>query len=348
MKLKATKMGSMKAVKDSLKKGGSNGGGITYIKNVPAEGITVRFLTEPEDWFGYYEYYDADNKSFVPMAEGEVLPDGAKPSFRYLTNAVDISSDRVVPLKLAKTAANALILKYDKWGTMMDRNYELQKHGEGLDTTYDVTPDAPTRLNLAKYDLLDLEDVLVAARAQATGETVDKSLPADLLDDDDDVEDTPAAPTKKTAAKKAKYTEDDLYPGGEYRTDYTEEELAAVDEYLGELGMLVQWWGYDTDELPDTEWIATVLAAQEAYNSDAAATDTDDSTDEDAEDASGDDDTDDTDDEDDDEEVVYDEDALHAMSIRELRLIANSLSIDVPKGTSKQDLVDLIIEAAEK
>ena len=76
MQISGKKMGSVKAVKDSLKKGGSSLN--TYIKNVPAEGITVRFLTEPEEWFGFYEYWNDESRNFTPMAVGEILPDGAK------------------------------------------------------------------------------------------------------------------------------------------------------------------------------------------------------------------------------------------------------------------------------
>ena len=187
MKLAARQMGSMKAVKESLKKGGSSGE--TWIKNIPAEGLTVRFLTEPEQWFGYFEYYDADAKAYIPMAEGEVLPDGARQSFRYLTNAVDIESDRVIPLKLPKTAANALIMKYDKYGTLIDRDYELERFGEGLDTSYDVTPTAPAPMAVDKYTALQLEEVLIAARNKALGEddidTKDEPFPTADIDDDD-------------------------------------------------------------------------------------------------------------------------------------------------------------------
>lgn len=214
MKLAARQMGTMKALKDSLKKGGSNDG-TTWIKNIPADGIVVRFLTEPEEWFGYYEYFDADAKAFVPMVEGEVLPDGARPSFRYLTNALDVEQDRVIPLKLPKTAANSLIIKYDKYETLMDRNYELDKHGEGLDTTYDVTPTGPSTVNIGKYDLLDLESILVAARQLAVGESdvdpKDEPFPAADVDEDDDVEETEDAETEDTEdGGTTTYTYEDL------------------------------------------------------------------------------------------------------------------------------------------
>ncbi|NBO55536.1 MAG: hypothetical protein EBU84_13320, partial [Actinobacteria bacterium] len=280
---------------------------------MPAEGITVRFLTEPEEWFGFYEYWNDEGRNFVPMAQGEVLPDGAKPSFRYLTQALDIANDRVIPLKIAKTAANSLILKYDKFGTMIDRNYELQKHGEGLDTTYDVTPDAPSNLNLAKYELLDLEKVLVEARASALGETdTQPSAPSvddDEVDDDDD--DTPSKPSvvkkKKVAISSAgksattliAYTE--IFPkdddGDEtVRNDYTESELKQVatqnPDWIHEIGDAL---GFDTEGAELDELIKAILEEQSGQ---------------------ADDDADDDSDEDEDEEK-YDYESLSGMKLRD-------------------------------
>ena len=354
MKLAAKEMGSIKALKETLKKGGGSGSA-QYIKNVPADGITVRFLTEPEQWFGYDEYWNDEAKNFVPMAEGEILPDGARRSFRYLTVALDVEADRVIPLKLPKTAANSLILKYDKYDTMMDRNYELEKHGEGLDTTYEVTPEAPSKMNLAKYELLDLEAILLAARRMALGEDdiVSGSSTATFAEDDidDDTDDdtdidtavdeaiSDDAPALKAAAAKPKKIGapdvEALFPDDDFRTDYNEEELAQIEE-LGELEDLAGWWECDAN-------ITAILLAQEEEN---GTDDDDDDDDEDEDDESdADDDTDDSAD-DDDEAVEYDEDELRGMSVRALRVIANDLGLST-RGLAKDDLVDAIIEASE-
>ena len=311
MNISGKKMGSVKALKESLKKGGSSLS--TFIKNVPAEGITVRFLTEPEEWFGYYEYWNDESRNFCPMAVGEVLPDGAKPSFRYLACAVDIETDRVIPLKLAKTAANSLILKYDKYGTMIDRNYELQRHGEGLDTTYDVTPDAPSKLNLSKYEAIDLEKVLIDARANALGETDTTSRKTEASFDDDDVDNDDEYDT--------------LFPDGGFRENYTEEELKnIVNNYPDELADLLADWGI-TEELEGREAIKAILDEQEEF-------------------ALQNDDADEESDEDD-EQDSYDEETLKAMSLRDLRLIAEDLGLEIT-GKSKDDLIEGIIESTEE
>jgi len=336
MQISGKKMGNIKALRDSLKKGGSSLN--TFIKNVPADGITVRFLTEPEEWFGFYEYWNDEGKNFVPMAQGEILPDGAKPSFRYLTNALDIENDRVIPLKVAKTAANSLILKYDKFGTMIDRNYELQKHGEGLDTTYDVTPDAPSKLNLAKYELLDLEKVLIDARASALGESDTKpsapSVDDDEVDDDDDedvVEETKPVAKKKVVVSAGKsattliaYSE--VFPkdddGDEtIRDNYSKQELSQIAEQNPEwVQEIADALGFDTEGAEIDALVTAILEEQE--------------------------DKEDEEDEDDDTEK-YDHASLSAMKLRDLKLMAEDMEI-FKDGMSKEEMIQAIIEAVEQ
>ena len=190
-KLAARKVGSLKGLKESLKRGSGAG----LIQSVPTDGITVRFLAEPDTWIGYYEYYDSEANAFIPMAEGEQLPKGVRPSMRYLGNAVIVSDhpqqDRVVALKMAKTLAVSLVAKFEKYDTLLDRDYELDRIGEGFDTTYDVTPEAPSKRNMRKYEAMDLEDVLAKSRASGLG--------IDLNGDGEVVEDDDAKPAAKAA-----------------------------------------------------------------------------------------------------------------------------------------------------
>lgn len=361
MKLSAKKMGSMKAVKESLKKG-ANSGFKQYIKNIPADGISVRFLTEPEEWFGYQEYWDESARTFVPMVEGEILPDGAKASFRYLANALDVENDRVIPLKLAKTVANVLILKYDKYDTMMDRNYDCQKHGEGLDTTYDVTPDAPSKMNLTKYDLLDLDKVLSDARAEATGDRADAPEEEDeptvvatkVITSKPTKSVTPLSKKVSTGSATASveevevvvdepsYSNDELYPDGEFRTDYTQNELSFISNADDtQFTDLCSWWdesGYSITATKHTiDQILEILQHQTDYNLESELED---------EESVEEDDDEGIDDEDDDE-VEYSEDDLRAMSLKELKLIATDMGIDITGSNTVGKIVDLIIEESE-
>ena len=314
-KVAGSKLGTIEAVKASLKRGANSN--LTYIKHVGDEGMVVRFLTEPEEWYGYQEYYDVENKVFVPMVVDEVLPDGVRPSFRYLTCALDTQTDRVVPLKLAKTCANLLMIKYEKYGTVIDRNYELDRHGTGLDTTYDVTPCTPTKVNLKKYDLLELDEILEQARKIAEGEDpFDANTPITMGDDDDEEDDI------DTEGEWGGFDQNELFPDGAYREDYTKVELTAIGKQdKSELVAIIEDWDDEADESSSiVKLVKQVLALQ----GDA-----------------------DDDEEEEDDELVIDEDELNDMTMSDLRVLADRVEVD-HDGLKKVALIEAIIEAAEE
>jgi len=188
--------GSIKKTKDQLKKGSGN----RTISGVPANSnIIVRFLTEPGEWFGYHEVYDEELKEFYPLLAGMTEGHkGEKSSFRYLANAVITDSEyeqdinKVVALRLPKTLANQLILKYDKFGTLTDRDYDLTRSGERFDTVYDATPEAPSKFAFKKYEPKDLEETLLKAYDEVW---------ADDDDEDEEEEEVKSAPKKRSRRK---------------------------------------------------------------------------------------------------------------------------------------------------
>lgn len=193
VKIKGRKMGSISNARKSLKKGGG-----AFIKNVGAEGMLVRFLTEPDGWFGYPEHYDETAKAYYPCIDGQCpgCEQGIRVSNRYLTNAVDVEEDKVVPLKLAKTLANQLMLSHDRYGTLMDRDYALSRSGEGFDTAYDREPMPPKKRLTAKYKLFDLQKVLLESWNQVFGGEDDD-------DDEGDEGDDLGTKTRGPIARKA-------------------------------------------------------------------------------------------------------------------------------------------------
>lgn len=181
LKIKGGKVKSLKALKSSLKKGG---GGAHYMKRVPSDdSITVRFLTEPEDWVEYLEYFSEDD-GFFPAVEGmdeAYVADLNSPSKRWLAAAVDTADNSVINLVLPKSLVSNLLKKYEKYKTLMDRDYELSREGSGFDTEYDAIPESPTKMNLSRFDIPDLMETLEAAVPEALG--------GGDIDDDDDYDD---------------------------------------------------------------------------------------------------------------------------------------------------------------
>jgi hypothetical protein len=321
-KVAGKKLGSIEAVKASLKRGGSSN--VNYIKHVGEDGMVVRFITEPEEWFGYQEYYDVENKQFAPMVEGEILPDGVRPSFRYLANVVNVETDQVIALKLAKTCANLLMIKYEKYGSMTDRNYELDRHGTGLDTTYDVTPQSPSKMNLSKYEEIDLVEILENARKLAEGDDpFESNQPAmGEVDDEDDLD--------EGTSEWGGLNHDELFPKGLYREDYSSEELQAIgsqgqDELLG----LLEDWDEDLDgntqaEILAMDQTALINLIHEFQGTEPMA----------AEDAE-------------DDTLEIDEDDLQEMSKKALNKLAEHLDV-YDEELSKEDLIDAILDASEE
>lgn len=184
-KIAGGRIGSMKELEKSLKsKGNPN------VKIIPAEdSITVRFLEDPEDWHGYYEHYY--EKSYVPCADpcdacDSDDADERKKTFKYLANAYVVDDQKVRALKLPKSLVEILAAYRKKYGTLLDRDYELSRTGSGQnDTKYMGVPETPTKMKLSRFTPLDLDDVLQS-----------------MLGDDDDEDDEPT-PKKKKKSKKS-------------------------------------------------------------------------------------------------------------------------------------------------
>jgi hypothetical protein len=316
-------------LREQLKKGG----GGAFIKNVPANDVmVVRFLTEPDDWYGYKEAYDTEVRRYFPVLEGMEITSEQRVSNRFLAIVLDVTEDKVIPLKMPKDLANRVLMRYDRYETIMDRDYELSRMGEGLDTTYDCAPGDKVKRNLAKYELLDLDEVIAKAADYAgTGNNVPESSSAKKAaakrtvavvedDDDDEEEETPVvkAPVAKVAPKRpaaAAAVEDD---------DDDEDEDDEDDE----------------DEAPAPAPVKKSAPVKKAAAK--PAVEEDDSFPED-----------DDDDEDDEEVAVaaadeeggddsYSEAELQAMSLRDLRALAEAYGID-HAGLNKAALIEAIM-----
>lgn len=316
--IRGGKVKSIATLKSSMKKGGGAG----YLSRVPADGtLTVRFLTEPTEWVTYFEHYDQVRKFYPCTDECPGCTEGERPSARYLANAVDVAETRVIPLVMPKSMAASILKKYDKYATLLDRDYELSRSGTGLDTEYDVTPEPPTKMNLDRFDSIDLMEIL-----EGQLEMADST-------DSDSVETKPEAkksPTKKVVVDLDEESEDELSEDESEddsedddsymtRDDYMEYSLVDLKELaIEDIGFTAaELKGKDKDSIIDM-----ILNIDEA----------------------GEDDEDE--DLDDDEDASLTEDELRAMALTEVKKVARELGVRFKPGTSKDDIVDLILDAA--
>lgn len=188
------RIGSMGKFKQSLK--GSGGG--AFIKSIPDGSYTVRFLTEPDEWYGYYEVWLDDVKRYVPKVEGMEIGPDQRVTFRYLANALDVDEGKVVPLKVPRDLANRISMRADRYGTITDRDYEITRAGSQKNTVYDITPEEKSPVDLRRFELHDLEKVLVESYESVM-------TPTSSTDEDDDYDDEPdeKPKAKRRVATKA-------------------------------------------------------------------------------------------------------------------------------------------------
>lgn len=324
----------------NYKQTAESGGGV-FVKTVPVDdSIMVRFIDEPEEWFGYYEHYDAVRKYF-PCVEGG-CPGCAdsenRRSFRYLANIVLLDEKRVVPLKLTKDLANQLFARYEKYNTLRDREYELSRTGSGMkDTNYMAAPEPVSKFNYGPYEAMDLEKVL--------SDMLDRAESADAVEEDEDEKPAP----KKTIKPKAKpQVEDNEEDEDEVDVDaevapnaVTRDDLEEMS--LKELRTLARDASVDPKGLSSDALISAILGETDPAADDDE--DDDDDTDdvEDVEDVEEDTDEDDDDADEDVEELT--EDDLKAMSDTELRALCKEMGVKVgPRSSAKSMIASLLDE----
>lgn len=197
-KVKGGRVKSVKALKESVKKGGDYA-----LKRIPAnDSMTVRFLEEPDQWFQYKEYYDKEAQGYFPDFEGldpDLVRDLDRPSKRYLAPVVDVMENKPYALVLPTSLVTSLLKRFEKYNTMLDRDYELIKEGEGLSTTYDAIPESPTKYDVRRIEIPDLGAALQASIPAEMGGSSDD----DLDDDADDTDDEDEPIRSRRASKRA-------------------------------------------------------------------------------------------------------------------------------------------------
>lgn len=182
-------------VKQSLKK--SKASEIRGIKD--SESLTLRFLGEPDTWYGYNEHWLSSGP--IPCVSDDCEgcnsdePDERRKPLKYLVNAYCADEGKVIAVKFSKTTADTLFAMYEKRGTLLDRDFEYSRSGSSMnDTKYLITPDAPSKFT-KKLKGRDLEALAMSM----------------LGYEDDEEEEEEARPAKVNRTRPKKTRDDDPY-----------------------------------------------------------------------------------------------------------------------------------------
>jgi len=185
------------------------------------EARTVRFLHEPfgkTPWVEYYEHYvpggGGGNGAYVPCIDNCRLDGDVRAGKRWYVNVWDRDSKQVRLLKLTGAMVENLIIKYERRGTIMDRDYSITRTGEGTDTKYHIEAEEKERFDQRNIKLIDIVQYLdqqaqayyggsrgLKARASSIDDDEDEDDVEDVEDEDEDEEE---APRRKTAAKTSR------------------------------------------------------------------------------------------------------------------------------------------------
>lgn len=320
------KQGSRSTFKKNVKKGGDGG---QFLRTIPEDGITVRFMEEPEEWVSYMRYYDEDNGGYIPMEDGEKAPKGIRVQQRYALNALDVEAGKVVVLDMPKSLAKRLVKYLDKYDTLLDRDYELSRSGEGFDTEYELMPEPAEKRNLTKLkgEIKDVEEFLLNLR--------DVNLNGSDEEDDEDEAPKKGRPAKKSAAKAQAEEDDedgeeiDLEAFGGAADEGEEDAIEALEALAEE---------HDLDPEDYPTWAELAEALAELVDAEEDEDEEEDDAEEDAEE------DEEEDEEGDDEEVEWPEVSdLKGMSVADLKEWAEFAEIDPVPGT-KVKLVAALTE----
>lgn len=186
--MKGKKAGSAANLKRSLKSGSSD-----YLLRVAADTeIEIRILKEPEEWFEYEEHY-SDVHKFFPCDDTECIgcEEGLKTSKKVALPVYDIGNETVRVMAAPKGVAEKFLAKYDRYKTLLDRNYLVVREGSTQEnTTYEVETQPPTKMKLVK----------LAAKVPDLEEMIASQIPSP--DDDDDFMPPRQRGKKKTSTSK--------------------------------------------------------------------------------------------------------------------------------------------------
>lgn len=166
-----------------------NSGGGQWFKYMKDGDTTYRLLQNPDDWVYWWEHFAGQN-SFPCTNERETCPGctsenektakaNRKVSFNVLEEGRYVNVYKVPPL-----LADKFKLRYERIGTLTDRDYTVTRYKSGADKVdYDVEANAPAEIDLSKFELKDIEQMLVQAYDEAWGDSAKVKATKQALDD---------------------------------------------------------------------------------------------------------------------------------------------------------------------
>lgn len=187
-------------------------GGGNYLRTFKEGKTVVRFLTEPDGWVGYLEHYNPNPGGFSFPCTGDrdscpgctSTQEAMRGKSAKVAITVLVEDKWVNVYKITKKFADRLELRYQRWETMMDREYEITRIGTDKKTDYDVESGDKGPLK-GDWELPNIHEMLTENWEQTWGDEQQTSDTVIGKDKTENVVKLPAKPKEEVV-----YSEDQL------------------------------------------------------------------------------------------------------------------------------------------
>jgi len=135
-----------------------------YFKLKSGESRLIRFITPIDNIVSIFEHSEQLGGGWktIPCL-GKDCPlceVGQRPSLKSYMLVIDREDDTVKIFKASKTVAQQLISLVQEYGDITKRDFKVYRQGEKINTSYQFFPKDPSPVDLTKYDIPNIEDVI--------------------------------------------------------------------------------------------------------------------------------------------------------------------------------------------
>jgi len=160
---------------EDFQKEPAGGDGTNYLRALKEGDTVVQFLTEPEEWIGYYEHFNPTPGGYsFPCTQESDCPgcnsdsEKMKGRTRKVAFTCMVDGKWINVYKVPKKYAEKVARRQERTGTLLDREYILTRTGKGTDTDYDIESGDKVALPTA-VELPDVQQMLVELYEQTWG-----------------------------------------------------------------------------------------------------------------------------------------------------------------------------------
>jgi hypothetical protein len=220
-----------KSAKEAAEEPGRAGSGGDFIRYLKDGDTTFRLLQEPDDWTYYWEHFSPMGFSFPCSNEDDCygcVSDNEKMKKAQRRIAFNViqgynGTDYVNVFKVGSTVADKLKNRFNRFGTVTDRDYTVTRIKTGDRYDFDLDGAAPTPVDVTKFELKDVEALLQSSWDEAWGEGGQGT--AGVREPRNPKPDQPPAQKRITIAPQPKSDEPPFEPP---ETVYQEADLRAM------------------------------------------------------------------------------------------------------------------------